>query len=55
MWSLVAGQKTPSSHAPAVVVHDPASDGPHDLDDPFFDSEVQARIGKAIAKATEQK
>jgi hypothetical protein len=41
--------------AEKVVVHDPASQQPHDLDDPFFDRDVQARIGKAIAKAVQKK
>ena len=37
--------------APAVVVHDPAAQRPHDLDDPFFDLKVQARFGDMIASA----
>jgi hypothetical protein len=38
-----------------VIVHDPASEKPHDLDDPLFDRNVQARIGAAIAKAAGKK
>jgi hypothetical protein len=38
-----------------VIIHDPASARPHDLDDPLFDRNVQARIGAAIAKATQKK
>src|ERR1044072_4509169 len=38
-----------------VIVHDPASSKPHDLDDPFFDSKVQERVGAAIANATRKK
>jgi hypothetical protein len=38
-----------------VILHDPASDKPHDLDDPLFDRNVQARIGAAIAKAAGKK
>ncbi|MBI1203184.1 MAG: hypothetical protein GC182_11800 [Rhodopseudomonas sp.] len=34
---------------PAVIVHDPAADAPHDLDDPFFDRSVQARMADVIA------
>ena len=40
---------------PAVMVHDPKSSGPHDLDDPFFDNKVQERIGDAIANAAQKK
>jgi len=32
-----------------VTVHDPASVEPHDLDNPFFDEDVQERIGTAIS------
>lgn len=32
-----------------LFVHDPAAAGPHDLDDPFFDSKVQERVAKVIA------
>jgi hypothetical protein len=38
---------------PEVVLHDPASSKPHDLDNPFQDSKAQERIGVAIAKATQ--
>jgi hypothetical protein len=55
IWNVLAGSKAPPSLLPGVIVHDPASKDPHDLDDPFFDRDVQARIGKAIAKATEEK
>jgi hypothetical protein len=51
-WSKFTGQN--KKHA-AVVLHDPAAQGPHDLDDPFFDPKVQARIGDAIASATQKK
>jgi hypothetical protein len=34
-----------------LLVHDPGSAKPHDLDDPFFDRKVQERVGAAIAKA----
>jgi|ERR1043165_339272 hypothetical protein len=40
---------------PGVIVHDPASSKPHDLDDPFFDSKVQERMGAVIANATQKK
>ena len=40
---------------PPAILHDPGAQGPHDLDDPFFDPKVQARIGDAIASATQKK
>ena len=33
-----------------IVVHDPAAQEPHDLDDPFFDQEVQQRVASVIAR-----
>ena len=38
-----------------VVVYDPAADGPHDMDDPFFDQKVKDRIGAAISKSATKK
>jgi hypothetical protein len=46
---------TKASPPEKVVLHDPASQKPHDLDDPFFDHKVQARVGEAIAKAARKK
>ena len=34
---------------PPVIVHDPAAQGPQNLDDPFLDAKAQERIGRAIA------
>jgi len=56
LWSVVTGHKhaAHAAHAPAkpdVLVHDPAAQRPHDLDDPFFDLKVQARIANVIAHA----
>lgn len=39
------------SSPPAVVIHDPNSSKPHDLDNPFFDGKVQELVGATIAKA----
>lgn len=50
LWSSVVG-KTAYESTSDVILHDPASQGPRDLDDPFFDQEVQARIGREIARA----
>jgi hypothetical protein len=55
LWNSIAGQEASSSRKPEVIIHDPASSGPHDLDDTFFDRDIQERIGKAIAKAAEEK
>jgi hypothetical protein len=38
-----------SSRHPEVFLHDPAGAMPHDLDDPFHDAEVQAKVGKILA------
>lgn len=38
-----------------VLLHDPAALRPHDLDDPFFDSEVQRRLADVIAEAALKK
>jgi hypothetical protein len=35
-----------------VFLHDPQADKPKDLDDPFHDNRVQARVAEAIARAT---
>lgn len=39
---------------PAVVLHDPAAQQPHDLDDPFFDLKVQARIADVISNRVQK-
>jgi hypothetical protein len=57
LWSAVTGQKH-AARAPVkpdVLVHDPAAQRPHDLDDPFFDLKVQARIANVIAHAGQKK
>ena len=49
LWSLIA-RRGPEPEPPAeVIVHDPSAQKPHDLDDPFFDPEVQARMAGVIA------
>lgn len=40
---------------PAVIIHDPNSSKPHNLDDPFFDGKVQQLVGATIAKAVRKK
>lgn len=50
------GRKPPAAdQASGVVLHDPAAQRPHDLDDPFFDPKVQARIAEAITNAAQKK
>jgi hypothetical protein len=52
LWSPAPAEETPAIREhPEVIVHDPAAQGPHDLDDPFFDSGVQSRIADVIASA----
>lgn len=48
------GQSDPAP-LPPVIVHDPAAQRAHDLDDPFFDDKVQTRIGDVIGHAGQQK
>jgi hypothetical protein len=51
-WSIMIGER---SSRPGVVIHDPSSSKPHDLDDPFFDKKVQERVGAVIASAARKK
>ena len=56
-WIAITGQKHSSCEtaAPAVVLHDPAAQRPHNLDDPFFDPKVQMRIADVIANGVQNK
>lgn len=55
-WFKVTGQSDfHHSHASGVFLHDPRAERPHNLDDPFHDPKVQARIGDAISNATLKK
>ena len=57
-WSKLTGKRraTPGTLAPSeVVLHDPAAQRPHDLDDPFVDPKAQARMGDAIASVAQKK
>jgi len=38
-----------------VLLHDPAASSPHNLDDPFFNPEVQSRVARMIAGAAQKK
>jgi hypothetical protein len=48
-------QRREKRAAAGVFLHDPGAEGPHDLDDPFYDRKAQARIGEAISSATQKK
>jgi hypothetical protein len=52
-WARVPGQAKPP--LPEVIVHDPAAQRPHDLDDPFHDAQVQARVADVIADSGQHK
>jgi hypothetical protein len=57
LWLALTGKTEPAKEpaTPPVIIHDPAARGPHDLDDPFFDGEVQARVADVIAHAGQKK
>jgi hypothetical protein len=50
-WSRIFGKKEPAVPTKGFVLHDPAAQRPHDLDDPYFDAKIQERLGKAIGGA----
>ena len=49
-WLAITGQPGRAKDLPEVIIHDPAAQRPHDLDDPFHDFKVQSRIADVIAK-----
>ena len=53
-WSKVTRSGS-SLGKSGVLLHDPAASSPHDLDDPFFDPEVQSRMATMIAGAAQKK
>jgi hypothetical protein len=57
-WCAVLGRKAASAQGSTragVVFHDPGSQKPHNLDDPFFDNKVQERIADVISTAAQKK
>ena len=56
-WFAVTAKKRLASEttAPALFLHDPAARRPHDLDDPFFDPKVKARVANIIVGAVQKK
>jgi hypothetical protein len=57
LWFAITGRKHSdrAKASPGVILHDPGAQGPHDLDDPFFDPKVQARMADVIAKNAAKK
>jgi len=51
-WATVRGKDEPP---PKVVVHDPAGQRAHNLDDPFYDEKVQTRVAGVIASTGNRK
>lgn len=49
-WGVVIARLSRRART-AVLLHDPAASRPHDLDDPFFDPNVQERVARIIAGA----
>jgi hypothetical protein len=58
VWSALLGRKAASAESSTragVVLHDPGSQKPHNLDDPFFDNKVQERVANVISSAAQKK
>jgi len=50
LWAAFVARFTRQPRT-GVLLHDPAASRPHDLDDPFFDPNVQQRVAGIIAGA----
>jgi hypothetical protein len=55
LWASPGAAAPADAKHPDVIVHDPAAQAPHDLDDPFFDGRVQSRMADVIANAGQKK
>jgi len=57
VWMAATGRKSPYPQVPSrdAVVHDPAAQRPHDLDDPYFDPKIQKRFADVIAHSMRDK
>jgi hypothetical protein len=55
LWAGLTGRGAAHPELPPVIVHDPAAQRAHDLDDPFVDDAVKSRIGDVIAHTAQQK
>ena len=54
LWGAFIARFTPAP-SPKVILHDPEASRPHDLDEPFFDPNVQQRVAGIIAGAARKK
>jgi hypothetical protein len=54
LWSRIFRKKESPVPPEGYLLHDPAAQRPHDLDDPYFDAKLQQRMGKAIGTAVEK-
>jgi hypothetical protein len=45
----------PSERLQGVIIHDPDSQKPKDLDNPFYSAKSQERLGEFIARSTVRK
>ena len=52
--AMTAQDPAGGSASPEVIVHDPYAALPHNLDDPFFDPEVQRRMASVIANSAKK-
>jgi hypothetical protein len=52
LWAILTKK---SSRPPEVLLGDPATSRPQDLDDPFVDANAQRRVADVIARAAEPK
>jgi hypothetical protein len=54
LWSRLTAPSAPEAKPLSpVTIHDPEAQKAHDLDDPFFDRNVQSRIADVIAHASQ--
>jgi len=54
LWSRIFGKKESQIPPEGFILHDPAAQRPHDLDDPYFDAKLQQRLGKAIGTVVDK-
>jgi hypothetical protein len=55
LWAKLIAPSDPKAAlaVSSVIVHDPEAQKAHDLDDPFFDRNVQSRIADVIVHASQ--
>jgi hypothetical protein len=53
LWLAAIGHRAPPT--PEVMLYDRAARGAHDLDDPFFDDNIQIRMAETIAATGNKK